>query len=202
MTDARLEDGQIAKRARLVGSCFYMDATHWVWPSLARGRNITCHIFQRERRRFRFTAQANCAIGFDDSLPKMEPMMRFNLVSTAVLATCMATSAFAADLPSRVPRRQHRSSTFPRSPGPASMSVLTPASVGLTRATSSSRPDSATSEPDRRRRRRRFVGGGQIGYNFQSGAFVYGLETDIQYADRAATCHVGTLHLVGGHRRR
>jgi outer membrane immunogenic protein len=27
----------------------------------------------------------------------------------------------------------------------------------------------------------RFVGGGQIGFNMQSGAFVYGLETDIQY---------------------
>ncbi|MHB2170245.1 outer membrane protein [Alsobacter sp. R-9] len=27
----------------------------------------------------------------------------------------------------------------------------------------------------------RFVGGGQIGYNFQSGAFVFGVETDIQY---------------------
>jgi len=26
-----------------------------------------------------------------------------------------------------------------------------------------------------------FVGGGQIGFNWQSGAFVYGLETDIQY---------------------
>jgi outer membrane immunogenic protein len=28
-----------------------------------------------------------------------------------------------------------------------------------------------------------FVGGGQIGYNFQTGAFVFGVETDIQYAD-------------------
>jgi len=28
-----------------------------------------------------------------------------------------------------------------------------------------------------------FVGGGQIGYNFQAGPFVYGLETDIQYAN-------------------
>ena len=28
-----------------------------------------------------------------------------------------------------------------------------------------------------------FVGGGQIGYNMQTGAFVWGLETDIQYAD-------------------
>jgi outer membrane immunogenic protein len=29
----------------------------------------------------------------------------------------------------------------------------------------------------------RFVGGGQIGYNYQIGAFVIGAETDIQYAD-------------------
>src|SRR6478672_11304779 len=28
-----------------------------------------------------------------------------------------------------------------------------------------------------------FVGGGQIGYNFQTGAFVFGVEADIQYAD-------------------
>ena len=28
-----------------------------------------------------------------------------------------------------------------------------------------------------------FVGGGQIGYNYQFGQFVIGLETDIQYAD-------------------
>jgi outer membrane immunogenic protein len=28
-----------------------------------------------------------------------------------------------------------------------------------------------------------FVGGGQIGYNWQSGSIVYGLETDIQYVD-------------------
>ncbi len=28
-----------------------------------------------------------------------------------------------------------------------------------------------------------FVGGGQIGYNYQIGSFVVGLETDIQYAD-------------------
>jgi outer membrane immunogenic protein len=32
-----------------------------------------------------------------------------------------------------------------------------------------------------------FAGGGQLGYNFQSGAFVYGVETDLQYAN------------VGGH---
>ncbi|MFC4172895.1 outer membrane protein [Microvirga sp. GCM10011540] len=28
-----------------------------------------------------------------------------------------------------------------------------------------------------------FVGGGQIGYNYQVGSFVFGVETDIQYAD-------------------
>ena len=64
------------------------------------------------------------------------------------------------------------------------MSVSTPATAGLTRATSSSTgPTAATSGilsggggGDGA-----FVGGGQIGYNWQSGAFVYGLETDIQY---------------------
>ena len=119
--------------------------------------------------------------------------MRFNLVSTAVLATCLATSAFAADLPSRVAPAPARSSTLPRSPGPASMSVSTPAWAGLTRATSSSTA------------RQRltsgilsggggdgvFVGGGQIGYNWQSGAFVYGLETDIQYVGSSSNVSWG-----------
>jgi len=36
-----------------------------------------------------------------------------------------------------------------------------------------------------------FVGGGQIGYNFQTGAFVFGVETDIQYADLGSKANWG-----------
>lgn len=48
-----------------------------------------------------------------------------------------------------------------------------------------------------------FAGGGQIGYNFQSGALVYGLEADLQYADlnsdsNFAGAGFGFLGLAGG----
>ena len=36
-----------------------------------------------------------------------------------------------------------------------------------------------------------FVGGGQIGYNYQFNQFVIGLETDIQYADSATAADFG-----------
>ena len=128
--------------------------------------------------------------------------MRLGLVSTAVLATCLATSAFAADLPSRVP-----------APAPV---VYVPAFtwagfyVGLNAgfgwadsggvivngptAVSSGILSGGGGDGA-------FVGGGQIGYNWQSGALVYGLETDIQYVGpRAAMCPGGAI-LVGGHWR-
>src|SRR6188472_4112323 len=98
-----------------------------------------------------------------------EHIMRFGLVSTAVLATCMATSAFAADLPTR--------------PAPAPV-VYVPTftwagfyvglNVGFGWADSGdvivNGPTAATSGiltgggGDGV-----FVGGGQVGYNFQSG---------------------------------
>lgn len=37
-----------------------------------------------------------------------------------------------------------------------------------------------------------FVGGGQVGYNFQTGAFVFGVETDIQYADLGGKLNWGS----------
>jgi outer membrane immunogenic protein len=42
-----------------------------------------------------------------------------------------------------------------------------------------------------------FVGGGQLGYNFQSGAFVYGLETDIQYANIGGSVNWGPYGFLG-----
>ena len=125
--------------------------------------------------------------------------MRLGLVSTA-LATCLATSAFAADLPSRqAPPRS--SSTRPCSPGPVFMSVSTPAWAGLTRASivvngptaGSSGVLSGVGGGDGR-----FVGGGQIGYNWQSGAIVYGLETDIQYVDAGGSVAWGPYTWWGG----
>lgn len=111
--------------------------------------------------------------------------MRLGLVSTAVLATCLATSAFAADLPSR------------QAPPPAPVYVplftwaglyvglnagvgwADSGEIGVNGPTAaSSGVLSGVGGGDGR-----FVGGAQIGYNWQSGAIVYGLETDIQYVD-------------------
>jgi outer membrane immunogenic protein len=42
-----------------------------------------------------------------------------------------------------------------------------------------------------------FIGGGQIGYNFQVGEFVYGLETDIQYASIGGSVNWGPYGRLG-----
>lgn len=39
-----------------------------------------------------------------------------------------------------------------------------------------------------------FVGGGQVGYNYQIGSFVLGLETDIQYADIGGDNNISSLN--------
>jgi outer membrane immunogenic protein len=42
-----------------------------------------------------------------------------------------------------------------------------------------------------------FVGGGQAGYNFQTGGFVWGLETDIQYASIGSSVNWGPYGRLG-----
>jgi outer membrane immunogenic protein len=106
--------------------------------------------------------------------------MRALLLSTVALAAISST-ALAADLPSR---------TAPVTPVYAPVFTWTGLYIGLnagvgwadntnvfisdTRLGSTSL--SVGSDAG-------FVGGGQIGYNFQTGAFVFGVEADIQYAD-------------------
>ncbi len=108
--------------------------------------------------------------------------MRLRLVSTAVLAACLATSAHAADLPTQAPIVY----------APVPVFTWTGFYVGLnagvgwagSRDVVVTGPTAATSGilsaggSDGV-----FVGGGQIGYNWQSGSIVYGLEADIQYVD-------------------
>lgn len=109
--------------------------------------------------------------------------MRLGLVSTAVLASCLAGSVSAADLPSRpapevyvpVPVFTWAGLYIGLNAGvgwgdSGGVSVIgpTPGSSGTIGGGSSDG---------------RFVGGAQIGYNWQSGAIVYGLEADIQYVD-------------------
>lgn len=107
--------------------------------------------------------------------------MRLGLVSTAVLATCLASSAFAADLPPRAaPVIYAPAFTWAGFyvglnagvgwAGSRDVTIVgpTPGSSGVL---SGGGGDGS------------FVGGGQVGYNWQSGAWVYGLEADIQYVD-------------------
>ena len=115
--------------------------------------------------------------------------MRLSLVSTAVLATCLAGSAFAADLPSRAPPVYY-APVFSW----AGFYVGLNAGVGwgesgnvlVTGPTFASSGTLGGGGGDGR-----FVGGGQIGYNWQSGAIVYGLETDIQYVDTGGSVNWG-----------
>lgn len=125
--------------------------------------------------------------------------MRPRLVSTAILATCLTASAFAADLPSRAP---------PIAPiiyAPvftwAGLYVGLNAGVGwgdsggvfVTGPTAVSSGSLGGGGNDGQ-----FVGGAQIGYNWQSGALVYGLETDIQYVDTGGNVAWGPYDWWGG----
>lgn len=109
--------------------------------------------------------------------------MRLGLVPTTLLASCFAGSVLAADLPSRpapVPEVYVPVFTW------AGLYVGLNAGVGwgessgvsVTGPTVGSSGTIGGGSSDGR-----FVGGAQIGYNWQSGAIVYGLETDIQYVD-------------------
>jgi outer membrane immunogenic protein len=42
------------------------------------------------------------------------------------------------------------------------------------------------------------LGGGQIGYNWQAGSFVYGLEADIQKSDLSGSIRQSPIIAVGG----
>lgn len=112
-----------------------------------------------------------------------------SLLTFAVLATCSAGVAVAADLPMRSPP------VAPFYPAPifswsgfyAGLNAGASFGVGTSRATENGfapipgtvatgfGPFSAGSSSSG------FVGGAQIGYNLQSGLFVYGLEADIDY---------------------
>src|SRR5689334_17255399 len=112
--------------------------------------------------------------------------MRALLLSTVALAA-VSTTALAADLPSRA--------APPVAPVYAPVFTWTGLYIGLNAGVgwaddtnvyiTDTRPPARTTSlsvgSDAG-----FVGGGQIGYNFQTGAFVFGLEADIQYADLTA----------------
>jgi outer membrane immunogenic protein len=93
----------------------------------------------------------------------------------ATAAVLMASSAFAADLPRR--------NTAPAAPVVQSLPTFVwtgfyagvNAGYGFGNITGSAGPN--FKDPSG------FLGGAQIGYNYQVGSMVYGLETDLAYAD-------------------
>ena len=123
--------------------------------------------------------------------------MRICLLSTTLLASCFATSAYPADL-------ALRQSLPPAIYAPAftwtgfymglnagvgwadAGDVLVTGPAGSSAVLSGGGGDGT------------FVGGGQIGFNWQSGAIVYGLETDIQYVDAGGRVAWGAYTWWGG----
>lgn len=113
---------------------------------------------------------------------------RRSLLMSAAAAVMLSGTAFAADLPSRT--------QAPQSPYLAPAPVFTWAGLyagvnagaafgsgnngGVTPYGFTS-PASGTAYVSSDNSDTRFAGGGQVGYNWQSGAFVYGLEADFDY---------------------
>lgn len=105
--------------------------------------------------------------------------MRLGSVSTMAFAACFASAAYAADLPNR------------QAPPPVYSPAFTWAGlyIGLNAgvAWGDSRDIIVTGPTPAILSGGGgdgvFIGGAQIGYNWQSGSIVYGLEADIQYVD-------------------
>jgi len=119
----------------------------------------------------------------------LEAKLRISILSTAVVATSFVTAAFAADLPSRqapiapiyVPAFTWTGFYIGLNAGGAwadTGHVVVNGPIGGAGSISGS--DNGA-----------FIGGAQIGYNFQSGAVVWGVETDIQYVGRGSNASWG-----------
>jgi outer membrane immunogenic protein len=109
--------------------------------------------------------------------------MKKLLLAGAAFASMMAGAAHAADLPRR---------SAPIAPAPiAAIPVFTwtgfyvgvNAGYGFGSSDNNARVYSGTTSFPVRGDNEGFVGGGQLGFNYQIGTFVLGLETDLQFAD-------------------
>lgn len=115
--------------------------------------------------------------------------MRLGLVSTAVLATFLATTSYAADLPARqapiiyAPVFTWTGFYVGLNAGVGWAGSRDVVVTGPTPGTSGVLSGGSSDGT--------FVGGGQIGYNWQSGAIVYGVEADIQYVDTGGNVNWG-----------
>ena len=116
------------------------------------------------------------------------------LTVAALLATGMAT-AYAADLPSRQPAAPPPLPLFYNWSGfyaglNAGLGWSNAGSVTVNDPVLGPQPVSASSKTG-------FVGGGQLGFNIQSDALVYGAEADIQYAGIGSSVNWGPYGFLG-----
>jgi outer membrane immunogenic protein len=123
-------------------------------------------------------------------------MRHLLLTVAAVLASVAAGSAIAADLPSRnapppmlSPAPVYNWSGFYVG-GNAGVGWANGGNVTVHDPVLGSKSINVSSHSG-------FIGGGQIGYNFQAGEFVYGLETDIQWADVGSKVNWGPYGRLG-----
>jgi len=124
-------------------------------------------------------------------------MRHLFLATAAVLASLTAGSAIAADLPMR-------SAPPPPMLSPVPVYNWSGFYVGVNAGIGWANSGNVTvSDPKLGAQsigvdsRDGFIGGGQLGYNIQYGAFVWGVETDIQYANIGSSINWGPYGRLG-----
>lgn len=134
-------------------------------------------------------------------------MKRYLLGTAALSALCLSLPAFAADLPARVTKAPpalvspaynwsgfyvgvHAGYTFGED---ENISTTGQAAANIANVAGGARPALVRLD------REGFIGGGQMGYNWQVGPnWVFGLEADISYVDVRRDVTVVTAPLAGG----
>jgi outer membrane immunogenic protein len=123
-------------------------------------------------------------------------MLRKSLILISSLLTVASASAFAADLPTRKapppmysPTPVYNWSGFYIG-GNAGIGWSNGGNVTVADPKLGPQSISVSSHSG-------FIGGGKIGYNFQAGEFVYGVEADIQYANIGSSVNWGPYGRLG-----
>jgi outer membrane immunogenic protein len=137
---------------------------------------------------------ARVPVNFEMNYGRLK-MRKLSVTSTAVLASLAAGSALGADLPMRsappvfIPVPVYNWSGFYVG-GNAGIGWSNGGNVTVADPKLGPQSVSVSSHSG-------FIGGGQIGYNFQAGEFVYGVEADIQYADIGSSVNWGPYGRLG-----
>jgi outer membrane immunogenic protein len=125
-------------------------------------------------------------------------MFRKSLFLLSALGAAASASAFAADLPTR--------KAAPPMYAPAPVYDWSGFYVGVNAGVGWANSGNVTvhdpnpaigNQSVNISSRSGFIGGGGLGYNFQSGEFVYGLEADIQYANIGSSINWGPYGRLG-----